>query len=113
MNEDFLKTLLLPSARDTKTRERYFFKKICLGRQNVVIKASSVAMNHECSQGLIYLQLVYSSEKSDYKKETDTFNLCFKYIQSKAKYICMFSLVWKDEIVFLSHGLGHPLLSKT
>lgn len=96
---------------ETQRQEKdTFLKKICLGRQNVVIKASSVAMNHECSQSL---QLVYSSEKSDYKKETDTFNLCFKYIQSKAKYICKFSRVWKEEIVFLSHGLGHPLLSKT
>lgn len=34
-------------------------------------------MNQECSQYLIYLELVYSSEKSYYKKEIDTFNFVF------------------------------------
>ena len=29
-------------------------------------------MNHECSQSLIYLACVYSSENSYYKKEIDT-----------------------------------------
>ena len=89
MRKEFLKTLL--SITDTKARER--FLKICFERQSVVINSSFIVRNHECSQCLIYLTCVYSSEDSYYKKKSVPLILCFKHILTKARYICMFSLI--------------------
>lgn len=52
---------------EARRHERDFLK-ICRGGQNVVINVSFVAVNHECSQCLIYLEFVYSHENSYYRK---------------------------------------------